>query len=106
MKMPRTILLAIAALLASCAPVASRPVASDAPHTGGTVILAWQQPETLHPFYSTGTQTNAVVYRVAVEGLVGVAPDGAPRAVLAAEIPTTANGAVRLAQAQRGGRRH
>ena len=93
--MPRTFLLAIT-LLAACAPAATRPVISDAPQRGGTLILAWQQPETLHPFYSTGTQTNAVVYRVAVEGLVGVAPDGGPRAVLAAEVPTTANGTVRL----------
>jgi len=94
----RTLLIALAigALLASCVPVATRPVQSDAPHTGGTITLAWQQPETLHPFYSTGTQTNALVYRVAVEGLVGVAPDGTPRAVLATQIPTTANGAVNL----------
>src|SRR2546428_3335096 len=98
MRMLRTFLisLAIGALLASCVPVATRPVQSDAPHTGGTITLAWQQPETLHPFYSTGTQTNALVYRVAVEGLVGVAPDGTPRAVLATQIPTTANGAVNL----------
>jgi len=63
---------------------------------GGTLVFAWQEPETLHPFYSTGTQTNALVYRVAVEGLVGVSPDGAPRPVLATEIPSTANGAARL----------
>ncbi len=96
--MARASLIAIAlgALLASCAPLATPPVASDAPHSGGTLVLAWQEPETLHPFYSTGTQTNALVYRVAVEGLVGVAPDGVPRAVLATEIPTAANGAVRL----------
>src|SRR5438034_9453366 len=98
MRMPRTFPLALGlgALLASCAPVASPPAASETPRIGGTIILAWQQPETLHPFYSTGTQTNAVVYRVAVEGLVGAAPDGTPRAVLATQIPTTANGAVNL----------
>src|SRR3989442_5834670 len=98
MRMLRTFPLALGlgALLAACAPVATPPVASDAPRPGGTITLAWQQPETLHPFYSTGTQTNAVVYRVAVEGLVGVAPDGTPRAVLATQIPTTANGAVNL----------
>ena len=96
--MPRVslVVFAIGALLASCAPIATPPVASDAPRPGGTITLAWQQPETLHPFYSTATQTNAVVYRVAVEGLVGVAPDGTPRAVLATQIPTTANGAVNL----------
>ena len=98
MRMLRTFPLALAlgALIAACAPVATPPVTSDAPRPGGTITLAWQQPETLHPFYSTGTQTNAVVYRVAVEGLVGVAPDGTPRAALATQIPTTANGAVNL----------
>src|SRR5207244_555214 len=64
--------------------------------SGGTLVFAWQEPETLHPFYSTGTQTNALVYRVAVEGLVGVPPEGTPRPVLATEIPSTANGAARL----------
>ena len=63
---------------------------------GGTLVFAWQEPETLHPFYSTGTQTNALVYRVAVEGLVGVSPEGTPRPVLATGIPSTANGAARL----------
>src|SRR2546425_11880612 len=66
------------------------------PAGGGTLVFAWQEPETLHPFYSTGTQTNALVYRVAVEGLVAVSPEGAPRPVLATEIPSTANGAARL----------
>ena len=64
--------------------------------SGGTLVFAWQEPETLHPFYSTGTQTNALVYRVAVEGLVGVSPEGTPRPVLATGIPSTANGAARL----------
>jgi peptide/nickel transport system substrate-binding protein len=59
-------------------------------------VLAAQEPETLHPFRSTGTQTNAIAYRLAVEGLSGVAPDGSPRAVLAADVPTIANGGVRI----------
>ena len=65
--MARSSLIAIAfgALLASCAPLATPPVTSEAPHSGGTLILAWQEPETLHPFYSTGTITNALVYGVA-----------------------------------------
>src|SRR5438094_10633643 len=93
MRMLRTFPLALGlgALLAACAPVATPPATSDAPRPGGTITLAWQQPETLHPFYSTGTQTNAVVYRVAVHGLVGVAPDGTPRPALATQIPTTPN---------------
>src|SRR5438874_86831 len=87
---------ALLAVLVSCAPIATPPAATDRPRSGGTVVLAWQQPDTLHPFYSTGTQTNALVYRVAVEGLVGVSPEGAPRAVLATDLPTIANGGVRL----------
>src|SRR3989442_1726459 len=83
------ILLLAVTVGAACGP---RPPAGG----GGPLVFAWQEPETLHPFYSTGTQTNALVYRVAVEGLVGVSPDGAPRPVLATEIPSTANGAARL----------
>ena len=67
-----------------------------ASRTGGTVVFAAQEPETLHPFRSTGTQTNALVYRLAVEGLTAAAPDGSPRAVLAVEVPTVASGTVRL----------
>src|SRR5882762_7105395 len=67
-----------------------------ASRTGGTVVFAAQEPDTLHPFRSTGTQTNALVYRLAVEGLTAAAPDGSPRGVLALEVPTVANGSVRL----------
>jgi peptide/nickel transport system substrate-binding protein len=59
-------------------------------------VFAAQEPETLHPFRSTGTQTNALVYRLAVEGLSAAAPDGSPRAVLAMDVPTLANGAVHV----------
>jgi peptide/nickel transport system substrate-binding protein len=59
-------------------------------------VFAAQEPETLHPFRSTGTQTNALVYRLVVEGLTAAAPDGSPRAVLAVEVPTVASGTVRL----------
>jgi peptide/nickel transport system substrate-binding protein len=59
-------------------------------------VFAAQEPETLHPFRSTGTLTNALVYRLAVEGLTAAGPDGQPRAVLAAEVPTVASGAVRV----------
>src|SRR5438132_3054776 len=83
-----TLLLAVT-IGAACGP-------QRGPAGGGTLVFAWQEPETLHPFYSTGTQTNALVYRVAVEGLVGVSPEGTPRPVLATGIPSTANGAARL----------
>ena len=90
----------LAALLfaSACAPLQNTPSVGSAtgPLRGGTAVFAAQEPETLHPFRSTGTQTNALVYRLAVEGLTAAAPDGSPRAVLAAEVPTLANGAVRL----------
>src|SRR5205814_1791939 len=81
--------------LAACSPVAV-PVASAAVRAGGTVVFAWQQPETLHPLYSTGTQTNALVYRLAVEGLVAIGPDGAPHPALAERVPSPATGDVRI----------
>jgi peptide/nickel transport system substrate-binding protein len=88
-------------LLASCAarpsgPSTASPATAAVPRHGGTIVFAAQEPETLHHFRSTGSQTNALVYRLAVEGLTAVAPTGAPRAVLAADVPTIANGGVRL----------
>jgi len=90
--------LAAALLASACAPPqgSSTTGAPTAPRRGGTVVFAAQEPETLHPFRSTGTQTNALVYRLAVEGLTAASPDGSPRAVLALDVPTVANGAVRL----------
>ena len=84
------VLLLVVAVVVGCVPQ------NAVPARGGTLVFAWQEPETLHPFYSTGTQTNAVVYRVAVEGLAGVAPDGSPRAVLATVIPSLTDGSVRV----------
>src|SRR5437867_2245627 len=78
------------------AKVVSRTDVPTVPRAGGTVVFAAQEPDTLHPFRSTGTQTNALVYQVAVEGLTAASPDGSPRAVLAVDVPTTANGAVHL----------
>ncbi len=81
---------ASALLLAACLP-------QDAPaRAGGTLVLAWQEPETLHPLYTTGTQASALIAAVAIEGLLRAGPDGEPMPVLAREVPTLANGAVRL----------
>lgn len=89
--------LAAALFASACAPPQGIATsAPTAPRRGGTVVFAAQEPETLHPFRSTGTQTNALVYRLAVEGLTAAAPDGSPRAVLAIDVPTIANDAVRL----------
>ena len=88
-------------LLGSCAPRegvsnATAGVEARSAVRGGTIVFAAQEPETLHPFRSTGTQTNALVYRLAVEGLTASGPDGFPRAVLATDIPTMTNGAVQV----------
>jgi peptide/nickel transport system substrate-binding protein len=88
-------LLLVALLVSACAP--SVPPAASGTRSGGTLVFAWQQPETLNPLYSTGTQTNALAYRLTVEGLVGMGPDGAPYAALADAIPTIENGGVTIA---------
>src|SRR5439155_804018 len=88
----RLVLLAV--LVIACAPSAAPP--TSATRSGGTLVFAWQQPDTLNPLYSTGTQTNALALRLAVEGLVGIGPDGAPYAALAETIPTVANGCVTI----------
>ena len=89
-------LLASGCAAAPSAPSTTSPTTAAAPRRGGTIVFAAQEPETLHPFRSTGSQTNALVYRLAVEGLTAVAPTGTPRAVLALDVPTVANGGVRL----------
>src|SRR6266851_9737403 len=83
---------AIAALLASCG---HEPEGSPLP-AGGTVVVAWQEPATLDLLYAPGVQSAATIARVAVEGLVGVGPDGNELPVLAREVPTVANGGVVL----------
>ena len=86
--------LCLALVVASCAapaPAHERPSVS-----GGTVILAWQEPSTLDPLYSTGTATIATVTAIAVEGLIRVGPDGDPQPALASAVPTLANGGVLL----------
>ncbi|TME26241.1 MAG: peptide ABC transporter substrate-binding protein [Chloroflexi bacterium] len=93
----RVLLACLALITAGCAaaPIAQRPAATSRAR-GGTAVVAWQEPSTLHPFYSTGTITNALVYGVAIEGLVRIDPDGNPSAVLARDVPTIANGGVQL----------
>src|SRR5437867_3990053 len=92
----RAPLVALALLLIGCTVTVPPPPSSTAPKPGGTVVFAWQQPETLNPLYSTGTQTNALAYRLAVEGLVGIDPDGQPFAALAERVPSVATGDVTL----------
>src|SRR2546428_3296791 len=83
---------ATVAFVASCG---NGPVASPPP-VGGTAIVAWQEPATLDLLYAPGIQSTATIARVAVEGLVGIGPDGNEIPVLAREVPTLANGAVTI----------
>lgn len=90
----RSASLCVALVLASCAaPAPPRDVPNA---SGGTVILAWQEPSTLDPLYSTGTATTATITALAVEGLVRVGPEGDAEPALASAVPTLANGGVRL----------
>jgi peptide/nickel transport system substrate-binding protein len=85
-------------LLAAAAVACGQPVAPAAtPATGGTVVVAWQEPATLDLLYTPGVQASATIARVAVEGLVKIDPDGNEMAVLAREVPTLANGGVTVA---------
>jgi peptide/nickel transport system substrate-binding protein len=93
---PAAFALAGTILFAACA--APQPAASLVPsgRSGGTVVFAWQDPTTLDPLRSTGAQTSALIYGVAVEGLLRAGPDGEPVPVLARDVPSLANGGVKL----------
>lgn len=87
--------LALVVILGACAPQAPTPASTYAqPRSGGTLVVAWQEPETLNPLYAAGIQAAAAVYAVAVEGLVRVTPDGTFAPLLAREVPTPENGLV------------
>ncbi|HEX9270085.1 MAG TPA: peptide ABC transporter substrate-binding protein [Candidatus Limnocylindria bacterium] len=85
---------AVTVLVSSCA--APAPPA-EAVRSGGTAVIAWQEPDTLDPLYSTGSQTSGLISALAVEGLVRTGPSGGPIAVLARDVPTLANGGVKIA---------
>lgn len=80
-------------LVVACS-VGPEPSAAPTARTGGTLVVAWQEPETLNPLYAAGVQAAATVYGVAVEGLVRPLPDGSFGPVLAREVPTVENGLV------------
>src|SRR3989475_504217 len=89
-----------AALLAAACAGSTTPSPSSAaragPGRGGTLILAlWQEPVTLAPHYRNQTAAN-VAARVVTEGLSRTDTDGNYLPVLAKQIPTTANGGVKL----------
>src|SRR3989442_9717948 len=76
-----------AAPSATAAPVAQRGAG------GELKIVYWQAPTILNPHQATGTKDNDAS-RLVIEPLAGFGADGNPVAVLAAEIPTVANGEV------------
>ena len=84
----------VAFVIVSC--VVPGPQANVIRVSGGTAILAWQEPSSLDPLYSTGTATVATITALAIEGLLRVGPEGDAEPVLASAVPTLANGGVRL----------
>ena len=56
-------------------------------------VALWQEPEGLNPFFFIQIASRLVRKRI-LEGLFRVDPDGTPVPVLAAEIPTLANGGI------------
>jgi len=93
----RALFIAMAALvgLGACGGGAGGP-ASQTPVKGGTLTVAvWQEPNTLYPYYATQT-VSTLVSETALEGLVQVTPEGNYQPVLAKEVPTTANGGLKL----------
>ena len=96
----------LALVLSACAAPAPAPAADGgdaAPAEDATageaegekqVIYAlYQEPELLNPFIATQTAA-AETYQFAIEGLLGVNPDGDRFPVLAAEVPSVENGLV------------
>lgn len=97
---------AVAIVATACAPIApsgsaapsaaASAAASAAPVKGGTLVMAiWQEPASLMPHYANQT-VQSVVLDTIVEGLLKTAPNGDYVPVLAKEVPTLANGGVKV----------
>src|SRR5215471_14863473 len=98
MSRARSLVIAMAAVvgLSGCGAGGGGAPAAQAPVKGGTMTVAvWQEPNTLYPYYATQT-VSTLVFEISLEGLVRVTPDGAYQPVLAKEVPTLANGGVKL----------
>ncbi len=81
---------------ATAAPAAAAPAAAPAGKrgSGGTLrILYWQAPTILNSYLASGTKDYDAA-RLIQEPLAAVGPDGSPIPILAAEIPTEANGGI------------
>jgi peptide/nickel transport system substrate-binding protein len=81
-----------AAAASPTAAVAERPAVSAAPRVAGKTlrILSWQAPNLLNPFL--GGQADLLVARCCLEPLLTVDNSGQLEPVLAADVPTQANG--------------
>jgi peptide/nickel transport system substrate-binding protein len=90
----RTSVIGALGLLLVTAPVAAQAPASGQPKAGGTLRLgSWLEPTTLNPYFTT-SKTGMAISEVVLGGLARGAPDGSFAPILAAEIPTQANGDV------------
>jgi peptide/nickel transport system substrate-binding protein len=78
---------------AQASPTAAAPSTAAAGSCGSLRILYWQASTILNTHLSQGTK-DYDAGRLILEPLALIAPDGNPSAVLAAEIPTVANGGV------------
>ena len=101
-----SVLLLLALVASACAAPAAAPTtdggdaAPAADTAAGTeaaekqiIYALYQEPELLNPFIATQTAA-AETYQFAVEGLLGVNPDGDRFPVLAQEVPSIENGLV------------
>jgi len=102
-----SLLLLFALALSACAPAAPATEsgdtdtdaavdssdAADSEEEKQIIYALYQEPELLNPFIATQTAA-AETYQFAIEGLLGVNPDGDRFPVLAAEVPSVENGLV------------
>lgn len=86
-----------ALVIAGCTAPAAAPDRSAAPERGGTVVVAAQEPATLDPVRSTGTQSDSLVFNTMLQGLLRLDAEGRWAPWLAERVPTLANGDLALA---------
>ena len=95
------VLAAVSIVAAACTPAGptgtqstTAPAASEAPVRGGTAIVAiWQEPATLAVHYANQTVTD-IVNNGVTEGLAETTAEGEYAPLLAAKVPSLANGGV------------
>jgi peptide/nickel transport system substrate-binding protein len=90
----RTTAAAALGLMLLTAPATAQAPDSGQPKAGGSVRIGdWSEPSTLNPYFSNGRPSQAFA-ELTFDGLARGAPDGSYMPILAAEIPTQANGDV------------